>query len=324
MAWAIGLGSRHEAAFLEIAAMLLTIFTVSEHPGITILIGGAVLVFLFAIIVRHLLNRTEKRFREHLESRKLPSPIGTESPLEHPKRKARDRGKESLRYRFSIIRQALAIFTFLVVAAAVSIPFVGALSAAMLSLFLAVTGIIVGIAAKPLLENLFSGIVLTFSGCIRIGDTVVIKDQYGTIEDIQFAYTVVKLWNWRRLVIPNHLMSSTEFFNLTLYDTYQWVHVEFWVAPGADLTLVKEKALEVAVKSDHFSDHEPPRFWIMEMGKEGIRCWIAAWGDTPKDCWELSHDIRTLLAEELQLLEIHPHDFRISTGSFEKQILQAS
>jgi len=195
--------------------------------------------------------------------------------------------------------------------AALSFPFLGAVPATLVSVLAGFAGIILGIAAKPFIENLICGIVLTFSGSIYVGDTVLIDGNYGTIEDITVTHTIVKIWDWRRYVIPNAKMVTAKFVNLTLNDSYQWCRVEFWVAPDADLDVIKEKAVEAATSSPFFAHFELPRFWVMEMGKEGLRCWVAAWAASPLDAWQLSNDIRTRLSKDFQTMGVAPHRFNL-------------
>ncbi|MBB5051258.1 small-conductance mechanosensitive channel [Afipia massiliensis] len=37
---------------------------------------------------------------------------------------------------------------------------------------------------------------------IRLDDVVFLENEYGTIEEITTTYVVIKLWDWRRMVVP--------------------------------------------------------------------------------------------------------------------------
>jgi len=118
-------------------------------------------------------------------------------------------------------------------------------------------------------------------------------------------------------VIPNAHMLSKEFTSLTLGDSYRWAYVEFWVAPDADVGIVSKKATQAARKCANFVPYEDPSFWVMSLEKEGIRCWLAAWADSPGEAWELASEMRTRLAEQLKILRITPHryQFELTEGS---------
>lgn len=262
---------------------------------------------LLAFVLGYFTHRVEKRQRQRVKELRGQPPICTESPVEQPLKKAKQKALRSIRTRFSIIRQLIAFLFLLIALVAVSLGVLGAIPAALLSAIVAAASVIIGIAARPLLENFMAGIMMTFSGVIRVGDTVDIQGSYGTIEDVTLTHTVVKVWNWRRHVIPNAVVMTCDFLNLTLFDTYQWCHAEFWVSPDADLEAVKAEAIEAARASAFFADHEQPRFWVMETGKDGVRCWVAAWADNPSDAWNLTNDMRTGVATRLQRLGIPPH-----------------
>ncbi|WP_108650032.1 mechanosensitive ion channel family protein [Dongshaea marina] len=273
-----------------------------------ILIPALLLILGLLILAgRRLMLGIEQRQRETIKKRKKVSPIATESPLDHPARSAKQKALKSVGRRFTVIRRGLMVIVLLLLIMIASIPLLGILPAAAVSLAIGLVGVIVGIAARSTLENLIAGIMLTFSGVIREGDTVIVGDHYGTIEDITWTHCVIKIWNWRRHLIPNSELLSRDFVNLTIHDSYQWCHVEFWVAADADLKEVKKAAIEAAQMSESHAGYEDPKFWVMEMGKEGLKCWIAAWADSPSEAWELGNDIRTELTARLQQLGILYH-----------------
>jgi small-conductance mechanosensitive channel len=63
-------------------------------------------------------------------------------------------------------------------------------------------GIVVGLAARPLLSNLLAGIQIAITQPVKIEDSVVINNEWGWVEDITSTYLVVRTWDWRRLIVP--------------------------------------------------------------------------------------------------------------------------
>ncbi len=275
-----------------------------------------VIVSAVGVIVIWWLRRTitmvEEQRRKRLQTlNRFDAAVHTESPHENPLIQARKLALESLSSRFSILRRLLIPAVFLLWLVALAYPFLGNVPANVVSLMVAAATVIVGIAAKPYVENLISGIVISFSRLVRIGDTLLIDGNYGTVEDITITHTLVKIWDWRRYIIPNSRMLEKEFINYSIVDTYQWAYVEFWVDHDADIERVREIAVRAASSSDHFANYEAPRFWLMEMGKEGIKCWVAAWAQSPADAWLLKNEIRTELVRELAQAGIRTHTYRI-------------
>ena len=78
-----------------------------------------------------------------------------------------------------------------------------------------VAGIAIGIAARPLFENLVAGVQLALTQPIRIDDVVIVEKQFGRIEEIHSTYVVVRLWDLRRMVLPLTYFIDTPFENWT-------------------------------------------------------------------------------------------------------------
>jgi small-conductance mechanosensitive channel len=78
-----------------------------------------------------------------------------------------------------------------------------------------VAGLIAGIAARPVLGNLIAGLQIALSQPLRLDDVVVIKDEWGRIEEITGTYVSVRLWDQRRLVVPLQWFIENPFANWT-------------------------------------------------------------------------------------------------------------
>jgi hypothetical protein len=59
-----------------------------------------------------------------------------------------------------------------------------------------------GLAARPVLSNLFAGVRIEMAQPIRIEDGVVIEGEFGNVEEITSTYVVVRLWDLRRMILP--------------------------------------------------------------------------------------------------------------------------
>ena len=78
-----------------------------------------------------------------------------------------------------------------------------------------VVGIIAGLALQPVLTNLLAGIQIAVTQPIRIDDAVIVEGEWGNIEEITSTYVVVRLWDWRRMVLPLSYFISKPFQNWT-------------------------------------------------------------------------------------------------------------
>lgn len=76
-------------------------------------------------------------------------------------------------------------------------------------------GLVVGLAMKGTLSNLVAGVQIAFTQPFRLGDAVVIENQWGWIEEIGTMYVVVRIWDLRRLVLPLSYFLDNPFENWT-------------------------------------------------------------------------------------------------------------
>ncbi|MGB3481519.1 MAG: mechanosensitive ion channel domain-containing protein [Mycobacterium sp.] len=78
-----------------------------------------------------------------------------------------------------------------------------------------VLSVVAGLAAQTSLGSVFAGMQIAFSGAVRVGDVVVLEDEWGRIEEITLTYVVVQCWDQRRLVLPTAYFTTTPFQNWT-------------------------------------------------------------------------------------------------------------
>jgi small-conductance mechanosensitive channel len=74
---------------------------------------------------------------------------------------------------------------------------------------------VAGLAAHSTLGNLVAGIQLVYSDAIRVGDVVVVEDEWGTIGEITLTYVVLYIWDERRLILPATYFTTQPFTNWT-------------------------------------------------------------------------------------------------------------
>lgn len=280
---------------------------VSYTIAITLVIATLLGVIHFAIA------RAEKSRLKTLEARKKFEAVSTETPLEDPTLYALEKGTQNIETRFAYMKRFIYPFLLSIWILLVAGPHLGTIPSVYTSLVVGAISLMFGIAARPYVENIFAGMTISFSKTVRIGDTVLIDEHYGTIEEINLTHTIVKVWDWRRYVIPNAKIIQKEFLNYSLYDRYIWSSIEFFVAPESDLDQVEKIAVEALKSSTYFDEKrfERPVFWVMDMQKEAIKCWVAGWAASPSLSWNLKHDVRKRLNRALHEHKISTHSYRL-------------
>lgn len=115
-----------------------------------------------------------------------------------------------------VIRRTLVFIIVLIGSAAIlmTFPRVRQLGTSILA-SAGIAGLIVGLAARPALENIIAGLQIALTQPIRLDDVVVISGEWGRIEEISSTYVVVKIWDERRLIVPFSRLLAEPFQNWT-------------------------------------------------------------------------------------------------------------
>ncbi|MBU1316634.1 MAG: mechanosensitive ion channel family protein [Alphaproteobacteria bacterium] len=112
-----------------------------------------------------------------------------------------------------------------------------------------VAGIVLGLALQPVLKNLFAGIQLAITQPIRIDDALLVEGEWGNVEEITSTYVVVKLWDWRRLILPLGYFIETPFQNWTREGSALIGTVIIYLDYSVPVAEVRRKVEEIAANS---------------------------------------------------------------------------
>jgi small-conductance mechanosensitive channel len=162
-----------------------------------------------------------------------------------------------------------------------------------------VAGLVVGLAARPLLSNLIAGVQIAVTQPIRIDDAVVVEGETGTVEDITSTYVVIKLWDLRRLIVPLAYFIEKPFQN--------WTHrgsaIIGTVTVNVDYTVpierVREKALEI-VKASPLWDGQAVNLQMTEAGEKTVQLRALVSSRDASASWDLRCELREKLIAFLQ------------------------
>jgi small-conductance mechanosensitive channel len=108
------------------------------------------------------------------------------------------------------------------------------------------SGLVVGFAARGTLGNAIAGITISVAQPIRIGDDIEFRGDRGVVEDIHLLFTVLRLGDGKRMVIPNDTVANEVIKNLTMGGVTKMARVDVRVPPTGDPELVLKTLLQIA------------------------------------------------------------------------------
>ncbi|HVZ92503.1 MAG TPA: mechanosensitive ion channel family protein [Rhizomicrobium sp.] len=160
-------------------------------------------------------------------------------------------------------------------------------------------GLIAGLAARPVLENVIAGIQLALTQPIRIGDAVVIADEWGWIEEITSTYVVVKLWDWRRLIVPLTYLFQNPFANWTRSSSSIIGTVYIYADYTLPVARLRARAEEIA-RASRLWDGQIVNVQVSDAREQAMQVRILVSAKDSPTAWDLRCEMREKLIDFLQ------------------------
>jgi small-conductance mechanosensitive channel len=160
-------------------------------------------------------------------------------------------------------------------------------------------GLILGLAARPLLSNLIAGVQIAITQPIRIEDAVIIENEWGWVEDIASTYVVIRLWDWRRMVVPLAYFIERPFQNWTRDAASLIGSVILHVDYAADVPRIR-KYLEEAVRECKLWDGAVVNLQVVDTNSRTIELRALVSARNAPQSWDLRCEVREKLVAYMQ------------------------
>lgn len=109
-----------------------------------------------------------------------------------------------------------------------------------------IASLAIGYAAKDSLANFTAGIFIAIFRPFRVGDWVDFRNDYGRIEDLALRHTVILTKDYRRIIVPNNIMSNEPIINWTIKGAEITWTVDFDLSKASEKERAREIILEEA------------------------------------------------------------------------------
>lgn len=153
-------------------------------------------------------------------------------------------------------------------------------------------GIVVAVAAKDSLSNLFGGLALTLDKPFKPGDYVVLDNgERGKVYWIGGRSTVIVNRDDVQISIPNSIMANTLIKNESAPEPRHRIRVGVGVAYGSDFDLVEKVLLEVALNNKMIATSPEPRARFRVFDEFAIKFELLCWAKQPENRGIIVHQI---------------------------------
>jgi len=180
-----------------------------------------------------------------------------------------------------------------------------------------IAGIVAGLAARPMLENLIAGVQLALTQPLRLEDAVVINNEWGWVEEINSTYIVVRLWDWRRQIVPLSYLFQNPFTNWTRSSSSIIGTVLIYADYTLPMDRVRAAATEI-VKASRLWDGQVVNVQVSDAREQVIEIRTLASASDSSRAWDLRCEIREKLIAFIRdnypgsLPRMRREDFRLT------------
>ena len=116
----------------------------------------------------------------------------------------------------------------------------------------AIIGAVAGLAAQPVLGDLFSGLALSFNKPFEIGDRIELDNGIrGVVMDITPRHVVLRTIDTIDVIVPNSKINSCLITNMSHNTKIRSVHMRFNVAYGTDIDKAMKVLRDAVIESDY-------------------------------------------------------------------------
>ncbi|WP_439135056.1 mechanosensitive ion channel domain-containing protein [Pseudomaricurvus sp.] len=134
----------------------------------------------------------------------------------------------------------------------------------------AAMGVGLGFGLQEILANFVSGLLILFERPIRVGDTVTVGTNTGTVTKIRIRATTLTDWDRKEQIIPNKVFITEQLTNWTLSDPITRLVVKVGVAYGSDVVKVHELLTQVVTNNSTVVTDPPPSVFFVGFGDSSL------------------------------------------------------
>ena len=151
--------------------------------------------------------------------------------------------------------------------------------------------VVVGLAARPLLTNLIAGVQIAITQPIRMEDAVIVEGEWGWVEEITSTYVVVRIWDWRRMILPISYFLEHPFQNWTHSSASLIGTVLLYTDFRAEVGRLRERLHEV-IQTCPLWDGKVVNMQVADVSEHAMTIRILVSARNAPQTWDLRCDVR--------------------------------
>jgi len=134
-----------------------------------------------------------------------------------------------------------------------------------------------GLGLQGLVNNLVSGLIISFEKPLNVGDIIEINGGFATVKSIGFRSSVARSADGANLVIPNGELLSRQVTNWTLNNHFRRCHLVVGVSYDTEIEHAKILLLEILKADERILNYPPPDVFFQAFGDSAIEIELIYW-----------------------------------------------
>jgi small-conductance mechanosensitive channel len=163
-----------------------------------------------------------------------------------------------------VVRISIIVIGFLLALAAIGLPM------DRLTIVLSALGVGIGFGLQTLVNNLVSGLIISFEKPVSVGDIVEVSGQLGTIKSIGFRSSIISSGNGSDVIIPNGDLLNRHLVNWSRDGNSKSVDIITTVAHGTDLEKTIRILKAIPANDKRVLSKPEPSVLIKDFNAQGI------------------------------------------------------
>jgi small-conductance mechanosensitive channel len=160
-------------------------------------------------------------------------------------------------------------------------------------------GIVLGFAARPVLENLLAGMQIALTEPFRIDDVLHVQGNWCWVEEVTATYVVLRIWDLRRIVMPLQWFIANPFENWTRHSADLMGGVLLWVDYAMPLEPLREAFSRLLEQSGKW-DRKTQTVQVIEAGERAMQVRFLMSASDSSTLWDLRCAVREGLVHFMQ------------------------
>jgi small-conductance mechanosensitive channel len=152
-----------------------------------------------------------------------------------------------------------------------------------------IVGLAIGFAAKDVVANMISGVLVSVDRPFKIGDDVQIGNLEGRVKEITLRTTKIKSFDGKYIIIPNSKLATSPIVNFSR-SRLRRIELDFEVEVGTDIKKVRKIINNIFKKVDWISKSKESDIIITNVTRLGVAFQVRVWTKNEK-LWDKKSEL---------------------------------